>query len=59
VGVPGAHGISAALAARLGLAGDASAYLDHPAELKLHFSPLGALRPTAILASAQLTPAAA
>jgi len=58
VGVPGAHGVFPALAARLGLVGGVAGYLDHPPELKLHFSPLGALRPTALLASRYASAAA-
>jgi methylenetetrahydrofolate reductase (NADPH) len=58
VGVPGANGIPAALAVRLGLPGGLGLGLDHPSEWKLHFSPLGPLRPTALLASRH-TPVAA
>jgi methylenetetrahydrofolate reductase (NADPH) len=48
--VPGVGGISPALAARLGLEADVRARVDHPTGLKLHFSPFGAVRDTALLA---------
>jgi methylenetetrahydrofolate reductase (NADPH) len=49
VSVPGAGGLSPALAARLGV--DADSDLSFAAGLKLHFSPFGALRDTARLAA--------
>jgi methylenetetrahydrofolate reductase (NADPH) len=52
VGVPGVGGLSPALASRLGLSGEVAAHRDLPSSVKLHFSPLGALRPTALLAAA-------
>jgi methylenetetrahydrofolate reductase (NADPH) len=51
VSVPGADGIAPALAARLGLPATTAGHLDHPSHLKLHFSPFGALRRTALLAA--------
>jgi methylenetetrahydrofolate reductase (NADPH) len=48
VSVPGAGGLSPALAARLGVE---SGEVDYPAGLMLHFSPFGALRETALVAS--------
>jgi methylenetetrahydrofolate reductase (NADPH) len=50
VSVPGAGGLSPALAARLGVGADVE--LDFPDGLTLHFSPFGALRETALLAGA-------
>jgi methylenetetrahydrofolate reductase (NADPH) len=47
--VPGAGGLTPALAARLGVAPDAAGHLDRPEGLKVHFSPFGALRDTALL----------
>jgi methylenetetrahydrofolate reductase (NADPH) len=47
--VPGAGGLTPALAARLGVAADAAGHLDRPEGLKVHFSPFGALRDTALL----------
>ena len=52
VSVPGPGGVSPALAARLGLVAGPPAAADYPAGLKLHFSPFGALRETAVLAAA-------
>ena len=49
VSVPGAGGISPALAARLGVTADLGAGV--PDGLKVHFSPFGALRETALLAA--------
>lgn len=54
VSVPGAGGISAELAARLGVEPDLDLDLDldFPAGTALHYSPFGALRDTALLAAA-------
>jgi methylenetetrahydrofolate reductase (NADPH) len=47
--VPGAGGLTPALAARLGVAADAAGHLDRPEGLKVHISPFGAHRETALL----------
>jgi methylenetetrahydrofolate reductase (NADPH) len=47
--VPGAGGFTPALTARLGVAADAAGHMDRPEGLKVHFSPFGALRDTALL----------
>jgi methylenetetrahydrofolate reductase (NADPH) len=47
--VPGAGGLNPALAARWGVSADAAGHLDRPEGLKVHFSPFGALRDTAML----------